>query len=155
MRTNAKQRPNQQKADATEQQTTADPKTRDTSTGTGASHHPIHTHTHTHTYNTGEGGRAGQASTGILRRPVQSAAEGTRPRDSREQRGGVRHGGQGMWQWQHAGQAAGKKDAAGAAVRGLLAVIAVVRDVLVRHPLPGRCAVYVARLCDLPLCLLC
>ena len=79
MRTNAKQRPNQQKADATEQQTTADPKTRDTSTGTGASHHPIHTHTHTHTYNTGGGGRAGPASTGILRRPVQSAAEGTRP----------------------------------------------------------------------------
>ena len=58
-------------------------------------------------------------------------------------------------QWQHAGQAAGKKDAAGPAVRGLLAVIAVARDVLVRHPLPGRCAVYVARLCDLLLRLLC
>ena len=58
-------------------------------------------------------------------------------------------------QWQHAGQAAVKKDAAGPAVRGLLAVIAVARDVLVRHPLPGRCAVYVARLRDLPLCLLC
>ena len=119
MRTNAKQRPNQQKADATEQQTTADPKTRDTSTGTGASHHPIHTHTHTHTYNTGEGGRAGQASTGILRRPVQSAAEGTRPRNSREQRGGVRHGGQGMWQWQHAGNNAGKREAVGLLRGGL------------------------------------
>ena len=48
--------------------------------------------THTHTYNAGEGGRAGQASTEISRRPVQSAAEGARPRHSREQRGGVRHG---------------------------------------------------------------
>ena len=82
------QRPNQPKAEATEQQTAADPKVRNTSTGTGTSHHPTHTHTH----NAGEGGRAGQASTEISRRPVQSAAEGARPRHSREQRGGVRHG---------------------------------------------------------------
>ena len=61
MRTNAKQRPNQQKADATEQQTTADPKTRDTSTGTGTLQHPTHTHTHTYTTQAKAAGRARRA----------------------------------------------------------------------------------------------
>ena len=70
----------------------------------------------------------------------------------------------GTWQaWQGGGNMLAKLLAkkrrcwvtAGSAVRGLLAAIAVARDVLVIHTLPGRCAVYVARLRDLPLCLLC
>ena len=81
--------------------------------------HLTHPPTHTHIRNAGEGGRAGQASAWILRRPAQSAAEGARPRHSREQRGGVRHGGQGMWQWQHAGNNAGKMGAVGLLRGGL------------------------------------
>ena len=116
--THAEQRPNQQKL---KQPNSGRQLTRKQTTHRPALEHHItpHTHPHTHIRNAGEGGRAGQASAWILRRPAQSAAEGARPRHSREQRGGVRHGGQGMWQWQHAGNNAGKMGAVGLLRGGL------------------------------------
>ena len=81
--------------------------------------------THTHTYSAGEGGRAGQVSTEISRRPVQSAAKGARPRHSREQQGGVRHGRRGravVACWEHVG----KKNAAGLMRCAPTAALAVV-----------------------------
>ena len=113
--------PNQPKAETTEQQMAADPKVRNTSAGTGTSPYP----THTHTYSAGEGGRAGQVSTEISRRPVQSAAKGARPRHSREQQGGVRHGRRGravVACWEHVG----KKNAAGLMRCAPTAALAVV-----------------------------
>ena len=102
-RTEVQQRTKQQNAEATEYQTTADPKASNTSTGTGTSHHL----SLTHTLKAGGGGRAGRAGIGISRRFVPKRSRGARTRHIRVQRGGVQHDGQGKavatcWQqcWQ-------------------------------------------------------